>query len=113
MHEIMEQLSVPQFDQYFWFQENVKLFPLHVYHRITVSVKGKIKRFHMQTELSEIKSSENTCLLAGTGLAVIQTVCHVLPGINIRELSLPLVGLPSLVDAAKENKQNQLFRLSN
>lgn len=34
----------------------------------------------------------NTWRRAGTGLAVIQTVCHVLPGINMRELNRPLGG---------------------
>lgn len=37
----------------------------------------------------EIRKRENTWRRAGTGLADVQTVCQVLPGINMRELNRP------------------------
>lgn len=48
---------------------------------------------------------KKTWRLAGTGLAAVQTVCHVLPGINMRELNRPLRVwfLPPLLLESVEN----------
>lgn len=42
--------------------------------------------------LKQYQLNINTWRLADTGLAASHTVCHVLPGISIRELNLPFIG---------------------
>lgn len=91
MNGIMTQSLILQFDQYFLFPENAKLFLLRAYHQTDVSIE-KTKDFvsipvKIQNKIIPLKKS--TCLRAGTGLAMFQTDCHVFPGINIRELSRP------------------------
>lgn len=46
--------------------------------------------------MNKIKS---TCRLAGTGCAVSQTFCHVLPGISMRELKAPLGWFVSVIES--------------
>lgn len=50
-------------------------------------IENRTERRHKPTKRGKEK---NTWRRAGTGLAAIQTACHVLPGISMRELNRPL-----------------------
>lgn len=99
MHETVERLWAVQFDRYSEFPRNATPFLLRVYHRIgdaTIHVskakERKIKPFTSKSKPRHTPYSykKSTWRRAGTGLAAVQTSCHVLPGISMRELSRPL-----------------------